>query len=163
MSETVYNGVQAASKVMLLMLILVSVATFWKMVSFYVGGTHAGRTAADALVYGPLSNNFKVFEVTIGLVPPILLLVLTRLKSVPAMSAAALMTLVGMFFARYDMVVAGQIVPQFLGYNDLPQFLSYTPSASEILVVLGGIGLTGTAFLLGERFFGKAFTDHGEH
>jgi molybdopterin-containing oxidoreductase family membrane subunit len=61
------------------------------------------------------------------------------------------------------MVVAGQIVPQFLGYNDLPQFLSYTPSASEILVVLGGIGLTGTAFLLGERFFGKAFTDHGEH
>lgn len=163
MEPAEFNGIQTAGKILLLMLILVSVATFWKMISFYVGGTHAGRTAADALVYGPLSNNFKVFEVTIGLVLPILLLVVTRLKSVPAMSAAALMTLVGMFFARYDMVVAGQIVPQYLGFNDLPKFMHYVPSAGEILVTLGGLGLTGTAFLLGERFFGKAFTAHEEH
>jgi molybdopterin-containing oxidoreductase family membrane subunit len=163
MTEAEFNGIRTAGKVLLLMLILVSVGTFWRMVSFYVGGTNIGRDAADALLFGPLSNNFKVFEVTIGLVLPIVILAITRLKSVPAMSAAALMAIVGMFFARYDMVVAGQIVPQFLGYNDLPKFLEYTPSLGEILVTLGGIGLTGTAFLLGERFFGKAFTDHGEH
>lgn len=163
MEQAEFDGIQSAGKILLLMLILISVATFWKMVSYYVGGTNEGRTAADALIYGPLSTNFKIFEVTIGLILPILILVMTRLKSVPAMSLAALMTLVGMFFARYDMVVAGQIVPQYLGYNDLPKFLHYVPSVAEILVVLGGIGLTGAAFLLGERFFGKAFADHGDH
>jgi len=163
MDTVVYEGVQAAGKVMLLMLVLISVATFWKMVSYYVGGTNAGRTAADALISGPLSGNFWIFEVLIGLAAPILILAATRLRNVPAISLSALMVLVGMFVARYDMVVAGQIVPQWLGYNNLPKFFSYVPSTSEFLVAFGGIGLTGMAFILGERFFGKIFCDHAEH
>jgi molybdopterin-containing oxidoreductase family membrane subunit len=164
MEEHVFKGVQAAAKVMLLMLILVAVATWWKMVSFYVGGTDAGRAAADALLTGPLSTNFRVFEIGIGLVAPILLLAVTRLRSLGAMSAAALMTLVGMFVARMDMVIAGQIVPQYAGIDaNLPMYMNYMPSGYEWLVALGGIGLTGMAFLLGERFFGKSFADHAEH
>jgi molybdopterin-containing oxidoreductase family membrane subunit len=164
MSETVFNGVQAASKVMLLMLILVSVATFWKMISFFVGGTPAGRDSAMALVSGPLSTNFWTFEIVIGLVAPILLLAVTRVRSVGAMSAAALMTLVGMFVSRMDMVIAGQLVPQYSGIDaNLPMYLNYMPSGYEWIVAFGGIGLTGVAFLLGERFFGKTFAEHGEH
>jgi molybdopterin-containing oxidoreductase family membrane subunit len=164
MEEHVFKGVQAAAKVLLLMLILVAVATWWKMVSYYVGGTDAGRAAADALIRGPLSTNFWVFEMGIGLAAPILLLALTRLRSLPAMSAAALMTLVGMFVARMDMVIAGQIVPQYAGVDaSLPTYMNYMPSGYEWIVAFGGIGLAGVAFLLGERFFGKAFADHGEH
>ncbi len=164
MNETVFNGVQAASKVMLLMLILVGVATFWKMVSFFVGGTDAGRTAAMALISGPLSTNFWTFEIAIGLVAPILLLAVTKVRNVGAMSTAALMTLIGMFVARMNMVIAGQIVPQFAGMNsNLPLYLDYMPSGYEWMVAFAGIGLTGMAFLLGERFFGKTFADHGEH
>lgn len=163
MDETVFTGVQAAAKVMLLMLLLVSVGTFWKMISYYVGGTQAGRTAADALVSGQLSNNFWIFEVALGLIAPILLLAVTRLKSAFAMSSAALLVLIGMFVARLDMVTAGQIVPMFQGYTDFPQYLSYTPSGYEWIVAFGGVGLTGMAFLLGERLFGKVFADHGHH
>jgi len=164
MDETVFNGVQAAAKVLLLMLILVSVATWWKMVSFFVGGTDAGRAAALSLISGPLATNFWVFEIAIGLVFPILLLALTRVRSVGAMSAAALMTLVGMFVARMDMVIAGQLVPQYAGMDvSLPQYLNYMPSGYEWIVALGGVGLTGVGFLLGERFFGKVFSEHGNH
>jgi len=163
MEEYMFNGVQAAAKVLMLMLILVSVATFWRMVSFYVGGTDAGRTAADTLISGPLSTNFWVFEIAIGLAAPLLLLALTRVRSLAAMSAAALMTLVGMFIARLDMVTAGQLVPQYQGFEDFPALLTYTPSGPEWIVALGGIGLCCMAFLLGERFFGKTFADHGEH
>ncbi len=164
MEEHVFKGVQSAAKVMLLMLILVSVATWWKMISFFVGGTDAGRAAANALLNGPLSTNFWVFEIGIGLAAPILLLAVTRLRSLTAMSAAALMTLVGMFVARLDMVIAGQIVPQYYGIDaNLPMYMDYMPSGYEWMVALGGIGLTGMAFLLGERFFGKSFADHGEH
>ncbi len=163
MDPVIMGALQAAGKVLLLMLIMVSVGTFWRMISFYVGGTNAGRTAADALVYGPLSTNFKFFEVTLGLLLPILLLVVTRLKNAQAMVIAAFMVLLGMFFARYDMVVAGQIVPQYFGWDDLPQYLSYTPSFGEIMVTLAGFGLAGAAFLLGERFFGKTLSDTGGH
>lgn len=163
MEENVFNGVQAAAKVLMLMLILVSVATFWRMISFYVGGTDAGRLAADTLVSGPLSTNFWVFEIAIGLAAPLLLLALTRVRSLAAMSAAALMTLVGMFVSRLDMVTAGQLVPQYQGFEDFPTLLSYAPSGYEWIVAFGGIGLCGMAFLLGERFFGKAFADHGGH
>jgi Ni/Fe-hydrogenase subunit HybB-like protein len=148
----------------LLMLILVSVATWWKMVSYYVGGPETGRVAATALLSGPLASNFWIFEVGIGLAAPILLLAFTRVRSLGAMSLAGLLTLVGMFIARMDMVIAGQIVPVWDGFDsNLTMYTNYMPSGYEWIVAFGGIGLTGVAFLLGERFFGKAFADHGEH
>jgi Ni/Fe-hydrogenase subunit HybB-like protein len=141
----------------------VAVSTFWRMASFYVGGATDGRVAADALYSGPLAFNFWTLEVGVGLAAPVLLLALTRMKSLAAMSAAALMSLVGMFIARLDMVIGGQIVPQYLGYDSLPTYLNYTPSGFEWIVAFAGIALTGLAFLQGERFFGKSFTEHEAH
>jgi molybdopterin-containing oxidoreductase family membrane subunit len=163
MERPVFQGVQAAGKVLLLMLILVSVATFWKMASFYVGGSSDGRTAANALYSGPLATSFWTFEIGIGLVAPVVLLVLTRMRSVWAMSTASLMVLVGMFVARLNMVTAGQIVPQYSGFEGMPAYLNYSPSGYEWLVALAGIGFTGFAFLQGERLFGRVFTDHEAH
>lgn len=163
MEPHIFTGVQSAGKVMLLMLILVAVATFWRMASFYVGGPSEGKIAANALYLGPLSINFWVIEVGIGLAAPAVLLVLSRLKSAGLMSLSALMVLVGMFISRYDMVVGGEIVPQYLGYDNLPTYLSYTPSMFEWIVVIGGIAFTGVAFLQGERFFGKSFSDNDAH
>ncbi len=163
MEPQVFEGVQAAGKVLLLMLILVSVSSFWKMASFYVGGTGDGRIAAEALTNGPLAFNFWTLEVGVGIAAPIVLLLLTRFKSLAAMSTAALMSLVGMFVARLDMVTAGQIVPQYSGFDNLPTYLNYTPSSYEWIVVLAGIGFTGLTFLQGERFFGKRFTEVDAH
>ncbi len=164
MEPVIFDGVQAAAKVLLLMLLLVSVATFWKMVSYFVGGTEAGRAAAMTLTSGPLSMNFWFFEILLGLAAPLLILVVTRLKNVTAMSLAGFLTLVGMFVSRMDMVIAGQLVPQYAGIDsNLPVYFNYMPSGYEWIVAFAGIGLTGAAFLLGERFFGKTFADHGGH
>ncbi len=163
MDTATYEGVQAAGKILTLMLILISVATAWKGIAYYVGGTEAGRAAADALFAGPLATNFWVFEVTIGLVLPLALLLATKLKSVGAMSAAGLMTMVGLFFRTYDIVVAGQLVPQYAGWNNLPLNFSYTPSVAEIMLTMAGVGFVGMAFILGERFFGRAYEHHEDH
>jgi len=163
MEPHVFTGVQSAGKVLLLMLILVTVATFWRMASFYVGGVSDGRVAANALYSGSLAFNFWGLEVGVGLAAPALLLVLTRMKNAAAMSTAALMSLVGMFIARLDMVVGGQLVPQHLGYDNLPTFFNYTPSGYEWIVALAGIGFTGIAFLQGERYFGKSFIGQETH
>lgn len=163
MDQATLEGVQCAGKVLSLMLVLITVATSWRFISFFVGGTENARLAAMTLINGPLAVNFWTFEIAIGLVLPMLLIVVTRLNNITALSTAALMTLVGLFARTYDTVVAGQIVPEFVGTNNYPGLLSYHPSVAEILLVLAGMGVVGSAFLIGERFFGRAYAMHGEH
>ncbi len=163
MDHDTFEGVQCAGKVLSLMLVMITVASSWRIISYFVGGAEGGRMAAEALLTGPLATNFWIFEITIGLVLPLLLLVATRLQSVAAMSAASLMTLVGLFTRTYNTVVAGQIVPGFSGTSNFPAALSYTPSLAEVMLVMAGIGVVGAAFILGERFFGRAYALHGDH
>ncbi|NDY43567.1 polysulfide reductase NrfD [Dissulfurirhabdus thermomarina] len=157
-----YRGLQSAGKILALTAFLIVVATAWRFISFFTGGSDSARLAVSHLLSGPLATNFWLFENVVGLVLPLVLLVGTRMQSVPAMSAASLMVLVGAFFQRYDLVVAGQQVPVWYGWDDLPSYMGYAPSPVELLVVLGGIGLTGAGFLLGERFFGRVF-GQGHH
>ena len=163
MSESVLLAMRSAGKVMILVLILYAVATFWRTVSFFVGGTNLGRTAAASLINGPLATNFWIFEVLIGIVIPLILLNLSKLKSVQMMTVAGLFILLGQFMGRYDMVVAGQIVPVNLGWDNMPAYFSYVPSLYEFGVVFGGLGLVCVGFILGERFFGKVFTQKDHH
>ncbi len=151
------KGVRSAGKILALTIFLLIVATIWRFVSFFTGGTDMARMAAMNLLAGPMSINFWVFEIILGLVLPLFLLVGTQMKNMSALSAAALMSLVGAFFQRYDLVVGGQQVPVFYGWDHLPSYLGYVPSAGELMVVLGGISLTVAGFLLGERIFGRVF------
>lgn len=155
-------GVQAAGKVLAGLLFLIGVSTAWKFIAFYTGGEETGRMAADILVSGPLATNFWVFEICVGMIMPVLILVLSGFRSVQAMSTAALLSLVGAVFQRYDLVIAGQQIPHFVGYDNIT-YLQYFPSLCEFLVALGAVGLTGAGFLLGERFFGKAFRYGHDH
>ena len=162
--EDTMNGLRFAGRLMMVMLFLVSLATAWKFANAYCG-TEAMAESANAVVRGPLSTLFWVFEIGIGLVAPFLLLAVTRLQSLQAMSLAALMVLVGQFVSRYNLVVAGLIIPQFGEYNmDAPAYLSYSPTVSETLLVVGGVGVMGFGFLLGEKLFSRLFcAENKEH
>ncbi len=162
MGEGTFKGLQTAGKVMVLMTFLVTLATVWKFVNAYCS-TDEMIMAADSLVKGPLSTSFWVFEICIGLILPCVILVMSRLKSIHAMSSAALMVLVGQFFSRYNLVVAGQIVPNDHEFVGVPQYLSYIPSAAEYLLVIAGLGVVGFGFILGERFLDNTFNEKSSH
>ena len=156
MRHETFEGLRTAGKIMVVMLFFVGLATAWKFANAYCG-TADMQFAADALVKGPLSTSFWLFEVGLGIALPFLLLVFTRLHSLQAMSLAALLVLVGQMFSRFNLVVGGLIVPQYLGYDNLPRYLSYSPSPAEYLLALGGLGVVGFAFLLGEKKFSRVF------
>lgn len=162
MPQTIFRGLQTGGKIMVLMTFLVGLATAWKFANAYCG-TEEMILAADALVRGPLATNFWLFEIIIGLILPCLILVASRLNSIQAMSAAALMVLVGQFFSRFNLVVAGQIVPNDHSFVGVPQYLSYIPTAAEYLIVIAGIGVVGFGFIMGERYLDKAFTARNNH
>ncbi|MFT5699073.1 MAG: Ni/Fe-hydrogenase subunit HybB-like protein [Desulforhopalus sp.] len=162
MTANTFQGLQTAGKIMVLMTFLVILATGWKFANAYCG-TDEMIMAADSLVSGPLSTSFWLFEIGIGLVLPCVILVGSRLSSVHAMSAAALMVLVGQFFSRFNLVVSGQIVPADYGLVGVPQYLSYMPTASEYLIVVAGMGVVGFGFVIGERFLDKSFSETSNH
>jgi len=162
MEATTFKGLQTAGKIMVLMTFLVLLATVWKFANAYCSSDEM-IMAADSLVKGPLSTSFWLFEIGIGLVFPMFLLVISRLTSIHALSTASLMVLVGQFFSRYNLVVSGQIVPSDYGFVGVPQYLSYLPSAFEYLVVIAGLGVVGFGFILGERYLDGAFKTGQSH
>jgi Ni/Fe-hydrogenase subunit HybB-like protein len=160
--KSTFQGLQTAGKIMVLMTFLVTLATVWKFVNAYASNDEM-IMAADSLVRGPLATSFWVFEICIGLVVPCLILVMTRLKSLYAMSIASIMVLVGQFFSRFNLVVSGQIVPSDYGFVGVPQYLPFMPTAAEYLLVIAGIGVVGFGFLVGERFFDETFREESSH
>ena len=161
LGEKTFMGLQTGGKVMMLMIFLIGIANGWKFLNAFVG-SQATIDAAKILTSGTLSTSFWVFEIGIGLALPFVLLLVTRLESIEAMSAAALMILVGQFFSRLNLVVAGQVVPQFSGYEGVPAEYAYIPTGPELSLVVAGIGLLGTCFLIGEYLLGDRFSHHHE-
>ncbi len=162
MKEGTEKGVQTAGKIMVLMIFFVSLATAWKFVNAYLG-TPELVLAVDSMVKGPLAISFWGFEIGLGLVLPFILLVASRLLSVRVMAVAALMILVGQFFSRFNMVVAGQIVPNNHGFVGVPNYFSYSPTLLEYLLVVAGLGVVLLGFVVGERFFDKTFNLESSH
>ena len=140
---------------MLAILLVILISRFYAM--FFNDTPDPGKIAALALLKGPLAFNFWVVEIVIGIVSPLIILVVTKLKNVRAMTLAAILALAGGFFQRIDLVASAQIVPKYAGWNNLPAYLHYFPTFPEMLVVLGGFSLLGAGFLLGERFIGRIF------
>ena len=148
------RALELTTTVGILLITIILFFTIWKFIIGYAGGD-AKKMALDSLIKGPYAFNFWVLELGIGMLVPLVLFIKSRGRQLGMMAAASAMMMFGIFFMRYDLVVVGQVVPvQYeLNVSEYSHLLSYTPSAHEILVVLGGIGLAGLIFLLGERVF----------
>jgi molybdopterin-containing oxidoreductase family membrane subunit len=148
------DSLAAIGKLTGLMLAVVMFFTIWRMVTLAVGGTHE-MLVRDALVSGPFAFNFWVLEVGLGMILPFALILWSRGKRIGPIFLASALVIFSSFFMRFDMVVAGQIVPLYweLGVREYSKLHAYSPTWHEILVVLAGVGLTGAAFLLGEKVF----------
>jgi len=144
------------------MLFFVSLATAWKFINAFLG-TQDMVLVVNSMIKGPLAVSFWVFEIVVGLLAPFLLLVFNRLRSVPVLSLAALMVLVGQFFSRYNMVVSGEIVPYNHGFVGVPDYYTYSPTLLEYLLVVAGLGVVILGFVVGERFFDKTFNLEAGH
>jgi molybdopterin-containing oxidoreductase family membrane subunit len=154
-----HKALETAATLMALMLGIVLVVTIARFYSMFFSDTpDPGIAAARALINGPLAVNFWGFELVTGLIVPLALLLITKTKSIWAMTLASCMAMVGAYVQRFDLVYSGQIVPKFSGWSDLPQYFHYFPSGAELIVVIGAFALMGFGFLLGERFVGKLFS-----
>lgn len=154
MEPAMERALEVTTKVGILLITVILFFTAWKFIIGFAG-SEAKKMALDSLLTGPYAFNFWVLEIGAGMIAPFLLYIKSQGKRLSLMALASAMMIFGIFFMRYDLVVGGQVVPvQYeLRVTDYPGLLSYTPSAHEIMVVLGGMGLAGVIFLVGEKVF----------
>jgi molybdopterin-containing oxidoreductase family membrane subunit len=154
MDQPTEKALTSVGKLAILLLIILMIFTVWKMLTTSVGLPSA-MEALNAIISGPYAFNFWGIEVLGGMIIPFILLLVSRGKNIMLMFVAAAIMIFSIFFMRLDMVVVGEIVPLYLelGVNEYSRLHTYTPSVSEVLVVLGGVGFCALAFLLGEKIF----------
>ncbi len=151
--EILKTNVSALSKMLFLGLCLMFFVDTWNIFL----NTYGAQSELDATMKlfvgkGPLASNFYYFELGLGIVLPAILLVISGFKS-PFMSAlAGLFMVIGMFFARFDNIVGGQL----LSRPDIHMNFTlhtYHVSNSELSIFIGGLGVAALVFFLGEKFF----------
>ncbi len=111
-----------------------------------------------AMISGPLAVNFWFFEILLGMLIPFFIILATKGRSIKAAFIASCSAVIGIFFMRYDLVVAGQLFPMREAtagsrvQGVVEGLAVYSPSASEITIVVGAIVLCAGLYLAAERF-----------
>lgn len=120
----------------------------WKLITSVYGEPHGVYEAISLLLTGPYSLNFWGIEVLIGAIIPFFVLLFPKNRNATGLLVTSILVNIGIFFVRYDWVVAGQGVPLLKGH---PQ-PAYSPSFIEGLIVLFTISLFALLYTLGERY-----------
>ncbi|MFC1523746.1 NrfD/PsrC family molybdoenzyme membrane anchor subunit [Thermodesulfobacteriota bacterium] len=161
MSLRMERAVKAVSQLTVMLIAVIMFFTMWKIISGVVAPEK--YVAIKAFVFGRYAINFWLFEVFLGMVLPFILLIRSEGKNINQMFIASGGMMVGIFMMRYDLVLAGQIVPVFhaLGVEEYSSLLEYMPSLHEISVVLAGLAFAGVFYIVGERVLnGHQFQKH---
>ena len=137
---------------MFFLLLAVLFINFWNaVISSYGAGSYLAKNF-EVFTNGNLSFNFYVFEILVGILLPMILLILSKFNNLKFSVIAGILAIIGVFFARFDGIIGGQLVrveSEFLGKIE---FGSYCPSVAEITIFISGIGVMLFIYALGKTF-----------
>lgn len=91
-------------------------------------------------------------EIVVGIGLPLVLMLMPSMRTQGKVQIlAAVLVMAALFAARYDFIIGGQMVAPFKG-SWVDGLLSYTPSATEWLLLLAAVFLANFVNAFGERF-----------
>ena len=127
---------------------------FWDAFSMSYTYEPARTEGLNLLTSGPLSFNFWVGEIVLGIIIPMVILLSGRLRKHLNLQILAMVLVVGGLVAfRWDTNLVGQLVVYGVVPSEIiPRYTQYTPSLIEILVTTGVIAYALLAFTLGVRY-----------
>ena len=130
---------------------------FWKIMSSLYTEPGDAYLSVLALIKGPLSTGFWVGEIGLAIVIPLVILAFTKGENPVASAFAGLLFMIGLFFTRFDFVVAGQLPPmraglEGSGVHTVNGLATYTPSLGEWGIFMLGFGVFFFLYFAAERF-----------
>jgi len=147
------TALNALGKTLFILLFFMLFMDVWNIfINIYGADSELSATARLFIGHGILSNNFYYAELIGGIVLPMLLLLLGRFHSFGLGALAGILTVIGVFFARYDIVIGGQLLSRpdtHMGF----ELHHYTPSLSELALFASGIGVAFVVYFIGAMLF----------
>lgn len=137
----------------------------WKILTSLFNSPDGAYQSLMALISGPLAANFWIGEMGLAIAVPLLLLIVAK-GNTKIYGVAGLVYMVGLFFTRFDFVVAGQL-PVMRAANegsnvitDANGLASYSASAGEWGIFMLGIGTALMLYFAAEKFLNLKTPDH---
>ncbi len=147
------KSINALNKMLFILLFAMFFINLWNVfINTYGVNSELDVTMKLFIGHGVLANNFYYLELLIGIVIPMLLLVIGGFKSSFLSALAGLLVVIGLFFARFDSIVGGQLLSRPSIHMDFTQHV-YRVSTSELLLFISAIGVLGIVYFLGSKFF----------
>ena len=151
--EILKENVSALSKMLFLGLCLMFFVGTWNvLLNTYGAQNELAATMKLFVGEGPMASNFYYFELGLGIILPAILLVVGGFRSPLLSAVAGFFMIIGMFFARFDTIVGGQLLSRPDTHMDFTLH-TYHISNSELSIFIGGLGVAALVFFLGEKFF----------
>jgi len=143
--------------------LLISILIFfvtWKFLTDIYGGM---PNRADVAKHILGSGSFWT-EVILAMLIPLFIILKSGGRNVVGMFWASLSGMVGIFFMRYNLVHDTQLKPLQMmktrEYQLPPEWVHYFPSATEIMISLGGLGLCLLLYWVGTKAFNLDADEH---
>ncbi|MCD6493302.1 MAG: polysulfide reductase NrfD [Archaeoglobaceae archaeon] len=144
-----YEAIQTLRFVLGLSLVITAFFTAWKFIlKAYPNSTLFSREAVEVFISGSYALNFWGIEVLIGLVTPVILLAIPKIgRKVEGVFAASMVTIIGIFFLRIDLVMGGQVLKLISGLKPVP----FKVHPFEIMATIGFMALAILLYYIGYK------------
>ncbi|MGM0554052.1 MAG: NrfD/PsrC family molybdoenzyme membrane anchor subunit [Pseudomonadota bacterium] len=100
------------------------------------------------------------FEIIVCLALPLVILASSMRRSAGMQVVAATLLIIGLFIARYEFIIGGQLIPLFKGAwisgLDVSGFMPYSPSLTEWMVLLVASGFALVIYALADKLVNPA-------
>jgi len=155
LTDEILNSLMYTGRLLGFAIIIMLFFDIWKHIIGTINYAGEQTVAIISLDEGPLKVNFWMFEVACGMIIPLVLIFITKAKNYTILFISSIICIVGIFYMRYDLMLAGQIVPLWheIGATSAQHYISYSPSIAEVLVFAGGLSFVGLLYLFGEKVF----------
>jgi molybdopterin-containing oxidoreductase family membrane subunit len=151
--EKVKTMLTGLAKIQALLISILIFFVTWKMLTDMYGGMPNRAEGAHHI----LGSWTFWAEVILAMLIPLYLILRDMGRSPVVLFWASLSGMVGVFFMRYNLVHDTQLKPlqmmKIREYQLSPDWIHYFPSATEIMISLGGLGLCVAMYYAGTKFF----------
>jgi len=159
--DNIKKGLLGLAKIQALLLAILMFFETWKFLTAIYGGMPGRADTAEHILH---SGAFLYGEVLCGMVIPFVIMLATKWQSIKLYVFTSLIGMVGIFFMRYDLVHDTQLKPlQMMKTNEYqlpPTWIEYFPSAAEIAIGFGAIGIFFMLYYFGQKIFDLEGGDH---
>jgi len=147
------KSINALSKTLFILLFIMLFVDVWNVIiNIYGVDTELSSTMRLFVGDGVLSSNFYTYEIVLGIVIPMVLILMSRFEISLLTAVAGFLAVVGVFFSRFDTIIGGQLLSRPSNQMDFVQH-TYNVSSPELLLFISGLGVIGIVYFLGDKFF----------